>query len=97
MQTTTDLIAAATAEAEKTPGYQYDYKVLASSVKDGLLDGDRIGLGGKLIAEIHTDRVHMISDGAKAAELAVSDLTDEQHDRMIVLKAAQAASRAARR
>lgn len=88
-----EMIETAKTEMRQEPGYSFDDRALASAIAAGLVDGDRIALGGGLVAHVAGDRVSMIKGGSECAEMAISDLTPQQHDRMLILKGMRAAQR----
>lgn len=87
------MIEAAVTELEKEDGYRYSTPDLEAAVDAGLQDGDKVALGGKLVAHIHGDKVAMVNKGTETARMALASLTQEQQDRMLVLKAARAGYR----
>jgi len=84
-----EMVKAAKAEAmEKHGGWKPE---LVAAIESGLVVGDKIGLGGKLVAEIlDGDVVRMVNDGKETATLSLDEMTSEQKDRMLVLKGIQA-------
>lgn len=91
--TSEQIYQAAYGEATKVPGYSISTDAMRAASERPLSDGDRIGLGGELVAEIHGDRVRMIHKGKQTAELAIADLTQEQVDRMRIKRTVQAGRR----
>ena len=86
-----EMIQAAIAEHTSMAGYSYDNAKLAAAVAEGLVQGDRIALGGALVAAIMADgEIAMINDGKETCRVSLAALTDAQRDRMTVLKAVQA-------
>jgi hypothetical protein len=87
MKTTEQMIEAAKQEAmSKYGGWT---PALEDAIKAGLVDGDEIGLGGKLIAHIYGDQVAMVNDGKETARMPIASLSDQQRERMLVLKGQQ--------
>jgi hypothetical protein len=84
MKTTNELIELAKAEAKEwTPK-------LEDAIREGLVDGNVVHLGGKLYAHIHGDQVAMVNDDKETARLSLSDLSDAQRERILVLKGIRA-------
>lgn len=79
--TTDQLIEAAKAEM----GHNWT-PALETAIREGLVDGDVIHLGGHLLANVHGDRVVMTKNGVETANIALSELTEQQRDRMLILK-----------
>lgn len=79
------LIETAKAEAgEWTPA-------LEAAIREGLVTGDVIHLGGVLFAHVEDDAtVRMVTDGNEAARLPLDKLTGAQRDRMLILKGIRA-------
>ena len=72
-------------------GYRIDTAAMQAAAGAGLVDGDRIALGGDLVATIEGDMVQM--SGSGDARVPMSSLSTDQVDLMRVLKAAQAGRR----
>lgn len=71
-------------------GYCYDERLAAVAIDAGLEDGDKIDLGGNLVAHIRGPEVAMIHKDAESARVALAAMTQQQRDRLLVLKAARA-------
>ena len=84
-----ETIEATKAEHRKRDGYSFDDRKIEAAIDEGLVDGDKVHLGGKLIAHIHEGVAAMVNDGETTAAIPIESLTDEQRDRMLVLKAVQ--------
>ena len=78
-----------TAKQEAMSKYGGWTTALEDAIRAGLADGDKIGLGGKLIAHIHGDQVAMVNDGTETARMPISALTEQQRERMLILKGQQ--------
>jgi hypothetical protein len=87
MTKTDTLIEQAKAEAMKKGGWN---PALETAIREGLKDGDVIHLGGELYAHIHGTDVAMVNDGEETARMALTNLSEAQRDRMLVLKGVRA-------
>lgn len=87
-------VATVVAEIESKSGFSYDPAAIAPALAAGLVAGDRISLGGKLVAEIlEGGVVVMRHDDRETARVSLDSLTAQQRERMLVLKAIRAAQR----
>ena len=86
---TQQLINQATEEARVT-FTAFDPRRIAEAIEAGLIDGDRVHLGGKLVAHIHGSDVAMVNDDIETARMPLDKLSEQQRDRMLVRKAVRA-------
>ena len=69
--------------------YHYDAELIRPAIEEGLQDGDKIGLGGHLVAHVEGDSVRMVSKGKETANIPTTSLSGAQVERMLILKGAQ--------
>lgn len=84
MKSTETLIKEAKAEAGEWTS------ALEAAIREGLVSGDVIHLGGKLFAHVEDGSVRMVADGNETARLSLDRLSDAQRERMLVLKGIRA-------
>ena len=89
--TNQELYDTAYAEATKSQGYSISTGKMRAAIEQGIVDGDSIYLGGNLVATIKDGIAMMADNGKPTGALAISAMTEAQHDRMIVRKAISSA------
>ena len=81
-----------TAKAEATKKWNgYHLPNLIAAIEAGLVDGDRICVGPDCFCEIHGDEAVMIQDKEEKGRPKLSELSDEQIERITIRKAVDAA------
>ena len=87
MKTAEELIAEAKAAHDASVGSIYNVAALIAAVEEGLVDGDKIWIGGNHYAHIIGDEVSVQADGKESLRQTIESLTDKQVEQMIVAKA----------
>ena len=93
MKTAEELIADAKAAHDASIGSAYNMDALTAAVKEGLVDGDKIWVGGSHYAHIIGTEVSVQADGKESLRQTIESLTDKQVEQMIVAKAVAASRR----
>lgn len=89
------LVADAKAAHDASVGSVYNMDALTAAIEEGLIDGDRIWVGGNHYAHIIGAEVSVQADGKESLRQTLESLTDKQIEQMIVAKAVAASRRGA--
>ena len=88
--TTAELTQQATDKAKAANNGVCNEDGIATAIAEGLVDGDRISVGGGVAAVISGETVTFVKDGKTGGEMQIADLSQQQRDVLIINKAAYA-------